>query len=1125
MKHPPHRTVRVKPTNFKFELCMPKRNNLISVFVFIVVCAFLFENFYSEAKKNAVRQLNEEQLIHAKQAAHGIEEYFATWKGILASFAKMDEIIQGNSLGQRDMDLFYEAHKEQISSVTRVDEKGTILYTVPYKESIGSNISGQAHMREILENHKPVISDVFKSVQSFDCVALHVPVFKGAQFKGTLAIVINFQALSKRYLEVIKIGKTGHAWVISRDGTELYSPVPGDIGKSVFENYKDFPSILAMTKEMLKGNEGVATYTAYETVGRKTAPVLHHAVYMPINLGNTFWSIVVGCSEKEVLSALASFRNKLFMIMGFILLGGVFFSTILVKAWVIVSEEKKRKHIEEELRSSEARFHLLIERAPDAIVVYDVDLDHFVEANPSAEKLFSCSRDELLRSGPQRFYFPEQPDQRELTETFPEHNDRVLAGEEIQFERAVRTAEGKDLLCEVRLVRLPHEDRRLIRASFIDITKRKRAEKDLVESERRFRTLFEQAAVGVAEIDPLSGRFIHVNRRYCHIVGLTMDEILNTDFQSITHPEDIENDLSHMRSLIAGDINEYSIDKRYIRKDGGVVWVSLTVYPTWLPGESPTRHIAIVEDITERKKAEDALRAERNFSNAVLHSLPSVFYLYDENLTFLRWNERLEQVLGYSGEEIVRLSPLDFFAGADRELVAARIQEVFDKGAAEVEANFVAKNGTCMPYYFTGVMTTIAGRRCLLGVGIDITERKQAEELRRIRETYFSQVFDTVRDIIFIVGIEPDDTFRFTSVNRMFLEITGLSESQVIGKTVEEIIPEPSSILVLEKYREAVQGRLPVHWQEVSVYPAGEKFGEVTVTPVFDATGKCTQLIGTVHDITDLKRAQEELEQKVVERTRELSEANIRLTGLDRLKSMFIASMSHELRTPLNSIIGFTGMTLQGLSGELNDEQKDNISRVYQAAKHLLSLISDIIDISKIEAGRIDVFPEAVSLKEIIAEAIETVKPQLKEKGLALEVDVPGDVRLNTDRMRLLQCLLNFLSNAVKFTESGTIMVAARETDGRVMISVSDTGIGIAEKDMPKLFEAFERLETHLRVKAGGTGLGLYLTKKLTKDILHGDVSVQSKEGQGSTFTLRVPKDLRQNFDIADIPDKTGDIG
>jgi signal transduction histidine kinase len=263
------------------------------------------------------------------------------------------------------------------------------------------------------------------------------------------------------------------------------------------------------------------------------------------------------------------------------------------------------------------------------------------------------------------------------------------------------------------------------------------------------------------------------------------------------------------------------------------------------------------------------------------------------------------------------------------------------------------------------------------------------------------------------------------------------------------------------------------------------------------------------HQVTmrtrELKQINQEMEQRIARRTIELTTANEKLKELDQLKSMFIASMSHELRTPLNSIIGFTGMTLQGLSGELNDEQKDNLARVYKSAKHLLALITDVIDISKIEAGRVEAFLEKVSLKEIVEEAVASVEPQVKEKGLALELDIPADVQLTTDRKRLLQCLLNFLSNAAKFTESGKISVRARESEGYVEIAVSDTGIGISEKDLPKLFEAFERLESHLRVKAGGTGLGLYLTRKLVTEILHGDVSVQSREGEGSTFSLRVP--------------------
>ncbi len=255
-----------------------------------------------------------------------------------------------------------------------------------------------------------------------------------------------------------------------------------------------------------------------------------------------------------------------------------------------------------------------------------------------------------------------------------------------------------------------------------------------------------------------------------------------------------------------------------------------------------------------------------------------------------------------------------------------------------------------------------------------------------------------------------------------------------------------------------------------------------------------------------LKKSYDELEIIVEKRTHELIEANKRLQELDKLKSMFIASMSHELRTPLNSIIGFTGMLLQGISGDLNEEQKDDLSRVYKAGKHLLSLITDVIDISKIEAGRVETFPEQFFLKEIIDEAVMTVTPQLNEKKLSIKISANSFPSVVTDKKRLLQCILNFLSNAVKYTEKGGIVISVDETENNVEIAVSDTGIGIAQTDMPKLFEAFERIESHLKVKAGGTGLGLYLTKKIAEQLLCGSVSAESNVGKGSTFKIRISK-------------------
>ena len=241
-----------------------------------------------------------------------------------------------------------------------------------------------------------------------------------------------------------------------------------------------------------------------------------------------------------------------------------------------------------------------------------------------------------------------------------------------------------------------------------------------------------------------------------------------------------------------------------------------------------------------------------------------------------------------------------------------------------------------------------------------------------------------------------------------------------------------------------------------------------------------------------------------------LAEANQKLKELDRMKSMFIASMSHELRTPLNSIIGFTGITLQEMSGPLNEEQKDNLSRVKRSANHLLALITDVIDISKIESGRIDSFPQAFFLNELVREAVDTIRAQVEDKGMVLEVSVPADVAMFTDRRRLLQCLINLLSNAMKYSEAGKITVAIRSVNESVEIAVNDTGIGIAEADLPKLFEPFERVKSHLQVKAGGTGLGLYLTKKLVTEVLQSEINVRSVQGEGSTFTIRIPPKVEE---------------
>ncbi|MBN1381712.1 MAG: transporter substrate-binding domain-containing protein [Deltaproteobacteria bacterium] len=257
----------------------------------------------------------------------------------------------------------------------------------------------------------------------------------------------------------------------------------------------------------------------------------------------------------------------------------------------------------------------------------------------------------------------------------------------------------------------------------------------------------------------------------------------------------------------------------------------------------------------------------------------------------------------------------------------------------------------------------------------------------------------------------------------------------------------------------------------------------------------------------ELRKINQEMEQRIVQRTAELATAMEKAQTADRIKSSFLATMSHELRTPLNSIIGFTGLILRERAGPLNDEQKKQLKMVQNSSRHLLALINDILDISKIEAGQLQLVYDNIDLCQMIDKVVQSTQPLADDKGLELGVDISPDVgTMVGDARRTEQILLNLLSNAIKFTETGSVRIICESDESRVAFKVADTGIGIKDDDIKTIFDSFRQVDSAISRKYEGTGLGLTISRKLV-ELMGGNVWVTSVWGAGSTFGFCLPKE------------------
>ena len=392
----------------------------------------------------------------------------------------------------------------------------------------------------------------------------------------------------------------------------------------------------------------------------------------------------------------------------------------------------------------------------------------------------------------------------------------------------------------------------------------------------------------------------------------------------------------------------------------------------------------------------------------------------------------------------------------------------------------------------------------------DITERVAAEEGLRRRELQFRSLWETTGDAVLIVDSEHRIGFANPAAHTLF----GHPQGTLAGQPLARLQP-PSQrarhVAATAHYLRS--GERGLDWDGSEIVglhrdgheiPLEIRFSEI----VLDGE---RQFVGFLRDIRQRKAAEqalrdanERLEQRVTDRTRELTDANQRLRELDRLKSEFLATMSHELRTPLNAVLGFTSILLTGQPGPLTDEQRRQLGFVHGSGRHLLQLINDLLDLSRIESGRIELSSAEFDLVALVDEVCDQLQPTADAKGLAQRRELPPALAVSGDRRRVVQVVLNLVANALKFTDAGHVRIALGHDRDEWRLQVEDTGIGISADDLPQLFQPFRQVDGSLARRHEGTGLGLYLSRRLA-ELMGGRITVASTPGAGSCFTLALP--------------------
>lgn len=747
---------------------------------------------------------------------------------------------------------------------------------------------------------------------------------------------------------------------------------------------------------------------------------------------------------------------------------------------------KRIKRSRQDLESSRQTLENLLQATPDATLV--VNEQGLVEyANQAAQKLFGYHREafvglELRQLIPEELRCIHNEMHEQYFKPEAEQHIGVCSGLQALHH------DGHTLQVDVSLNMMERDGQCLALASVRDVGGRMEAEERLRTSEERFRSLFNNSSAGMAIIG-LDGVPTMVNPAFQKMLGYTEAEMKAMHFNDFTHPEDVEDSLRQYSSII-NDGQEYCrLHKRYIHKDGHVVWGSLGASAI-RDGEGRLLHIvATVEDISELKQKEQALMEADTKHSTFFNLAPDGIVIVEpETSRISDCNDQAAAQLGYTREEFIGLTIQDFEAVEDPEDTERHVKNIMEHGRDDFETLQRRKNGEIRNVFVTVQLIFLQGQPVLYCIFRDVTDlRSLSERLEMAARAGSIGVWDW--DLV------TDRTTWGTTMYPLF----GVDEGgNAHPPEWMEFIHPDDKAQVQGRLFDALEGRREFDTECRIVTASGHlRYLKSCASVVRNLRGDAIRMVGASWDITDMELAQQAAD-----------EARFAAEEANQAKSDFLANMSHEIRTPMSAIIGLTQL-LQ--STPLNDTQQDYLDKVQVSSRSLLNILNDILDYSKIEAGRMEIERAPFELEEVLSQIASLFSASLEQKGIDLIFHVSNDVpqSLVGDALRISQVLINLVSNSLKFTEHGQVVlqVQSRQVYGDeavLLFSVRDTGQGIEEQEQARLFEAFSQGDTSTTRRYGGTGLGLAISQRLV-EMMGGKMEVESQPGVGSTFSFSCP--------------------